>query len=710
MTDFTGATLGGVPLLASSAVGWTYREGTVASSGTFDLEPADAAALLAKKATPIDLIYEVNGRKVTVKNLYVIHAAPQDQPQIAKVTVADRRWLWPNKRITRRYNMRRNIGVQRNQSIGNVGGLAPVDSSVWYWPWSVKGDPAVPWKAKEVLADVMSEIGIPEQQWAGIAMPWIDSTGANLNQIPFENFELLGETCANALLRVLAYLPGIGVKVNEDGTVEIFDKTTGGEMDMVKALGAEVDGGGHVTLIDNRILRPRSIKVTFQREIEIRLDYAETSVSGTTALPALDARYVENVGIVTDGYLAVGGAIGTVAQGTYLTFDQFFATWKAHNGFTMSNDLVQKGFCPWFDLFSDLADAGDFDPSADWVGRIGMVLRCYRQTFRISPRWMSRILSFRANRLSTVNQATGGRAPALVMADHAYIPSKRGRLKDVNNQYVCVNVDAYQQVLQPGTFTTTPSATMEIVDADQGIFAIRYEVDPIRLSALILPSKVQNPPNMDIRYPLRGNIDMDSFVRGQASAQLSPDYKMSVIFTAVPASPNTEQQLHTITVTPAQAQVALGKTLGSCEGPDLEIFIGPQTCTAKIQWLDGRSADIEACFGITNATPNLQGLVLNETVSNATNGAALNNCALAAAAVVYATLIDRPQGTQAGHISAGIGIKGYIEEVRHELAPDGVALTHISLPGQIQPLSIKTYLDGSSLAAISHLVQPPGSA
>lgn len=702
------ATLGGLPLLASSNVGWTFREGVAPSTGTFDMRPKYATALLAQAGKPIDLTYVVNGLTVTVKDLYVIHAAPQDQPQIAKVTVADRRWLWPHKRILRRYNMRRNIGVQRNQSIGNVGGLAPVDSTVWYWPWSVKSDPGIPWKAKEVLADVMAKVGLPELQWSGVTMPWIDSTPSTLNTIPFENFELLGESCNNALARVLAYLPGVGVKVREDGTVEIYDKTEGGEADVVKSLGPEVDGGGHVTLIDNRVIRPRSIIVTFQREIELRLDYTETSTTGTFAQPALEARYLDNVGIVTDGSLVVSGT--QYATGTYLTFDQFFGAWAIQNGFTVNHSLVQKGMCPWFDLFADLADAGDFDPSADWVGRIGMILRCYRQMFRISARWMSRILSFRANRLFTVNQATGGRSPALVMADHAYIPSKRNRLSQPDSQYVAVNVDAYQQTLTPGSFDTVPSADMEIVDADQGIFAIRYSTDPIRMSSMILPSKITNPPNMDIRYPLRGNITMDSFVKGGAAAQLSPDYKMSVIFTAVPASPNTEQQLHRIVVTPAQAQIGIGRQIGSCDGPDMEIFIGPQTCTAKIQWLDGRSGDIELCFGIGVGEPNLQGLVLNETVSNATNGAALNNCALAAAVQIYATMLDRPQGTQAGHITPGIPIKGYIEEVRHDLNSKGVALTHVSIPGQIQPLSLKSYLDGSSLAAISHLVQPPGAS
>ncbi len=668
------------------------------------MRPADAKQLLANAGKPVNLLYRVNGRVVKIQNLYVISAAPQDQPQIAKVTVVDRRWLWRNNWILRRYNMRRNIGVKRVTNYGTPE-LAAVLPEVWYWPWSLKTDQSGgTWKAKDVLADVISEVAQTEKGWSGSTMPFIDDTGDLISQVPIENLEVHGRG-PDAINRVLNYLPGVGIKVVEDGSVVAFDKTAGGEMAVVAQLGPEVAGHGHVTLIDNRILRPKRVVMLTQREIEIRLDYTESS-GGTVALPGIDSRFLENVGQVTDPQLAASDG-NLYAEGTWLPFDTLFASWQARNGFTLSHDLVQQAFVPWFDLWADIVGVGEFDPSAVWASRVAMIQRCYRQTFRISSRWMSRILSLRAYRIATVDQTTGTRAPAAVYADHSIIPSMRGKLAaGIDNQYFCANVEGYSTSI--GNDTVASPAVLEVVDADQGIIGINYKIDPLMMNQMVLPSKIQNVPNGNIRNPRITTLSFDSACAGVSPPRLSPSFKMATILSAVPASPNSDQQLHRTVVEPADVADMIGD-VAPCDGPEMEIFVGPNIVTAKIRWLDSRAGDIEKCFGIGIGAPNLTGLILNDGPSSPSTGASLTNVAHAIAAQIYAQYVDRPQGQQAGHIKGGIELVGYIDEVTHELSPKGVGLTRVSLPGQIQPLSLKSYLDPSSIAAIDHLVQPPGA-
>ena len=710
------ATLGGFYLLNSSTVKWTLREGVRPNVETFDMRPADAAALVSQYAgKPVSLAITVNGKTVTVRNLYVLHVAPQDKPQIAKVTVADRRWLWPNTHILRRYNMRRNIGSQRITTIVAEGSQGALDINlqvIQYWPWSLKvgkDATAIPWRSKDVLADVMAEIAQVEQGWNGNVMPFVDNTGAGTSQTPIENLEL-NDAGEGALGRVLNYLPGVGIKVDLDGTVRAYSKTDGTEGESVGNLGPEIVGGGHVTLVSNAILRPRRIIVQFQREIERRFDYEENT-NGTVAQNGPDSWTLENVGQVTDPYLVVNGK--SYPEGTWLTISQLCNAYSVRAGFAVTPDLLRQAMVPFFDLWGDLNLTGQFDPNANWSPRVAMLQRCFRQYFRVNSRNMARILQMRPYRVSTVDQATGTRAPAAVYADHAIIPSMRSKLSGgVDNQFFAINVTAYPASGTIDANTRPAPALLEIIDQDQGIIAITYKIDPLRMNEMILPSKIVNVPTGDIRFPLQP-ISFDSVVEGSTPPALSASFKMAVILTCVPASPNGDAQLHPITVLPSDVTGLIGRDIGPCLGPDLEIYVGPNVLTAKIRWSDARAADIEACFGLPegkNAIPNLQGLVLNEGLSGIEQGASLNNVAQAVAAQVYAALVDRLQGTQGGMLNPNVLLKGYADEVTHELTTRGAGLTHISLPGQVQRLTLSTFLDSNTRAALYRIAMPAAVA
>ena len=139
--------------------------------------------------------------------------------------------------------------------------------------------------------------------------------------------------------------------------------------------------------------------------------------------------------------------------------------------------------------------------------------------------------------------------------------------------------------------------------------------------------------------------------------------------------------------------------------------------TARVMWLDSRSSDIEAIFGIQNGspsstplTPNLQGLVLNVVEGSLTSGSSLTNLAQAEAARVYAALSDHYEGTVTGGMNGGVHLNGMVTEITHKLDPNGMTTTQLTMPSTAERMSrqidVFRFLNGTSRAVILKSVQP----
>jgi hypothetical protein len=143
--------------------------------------------------------------------------------------------------------------------------------------------------------------------------------------------------------------------------------------------------------------------------------------------------------------------------------------------------------------------------------------------------------------------------------------------------------------------------------------------------------------------------------------------------------------------------------------------------TARVMWLDSRSADIEAIFGIQNGqasatplTPNLVGLVINGENGSLNTGASLVNLARAQAASFYAALVDHYEGNPTGGMNGNIHLNGMTTEIRHTLQPNGMTTTALTMPSTAERMSrqvdIKRWLNATDRAAILKLVQAQGGA
>lgn len=734
------ATLGGKPLLMSANVSWTLREGVVPNIQTFDMAPDDALAL---SKGPFDLVITPpEGKGITVTNLWLLNIQPGDSPFISKVTIADRRWFWSYRHTgPKNYNIRRNVGNKR--ILSNFSAAVDFDRApqVAFAPWSLQKN-TIRWVARTMLEDVMEDVAEAEKSATGQKFTLVvDSRiGTAIKGLPIESLTI-DDAGDSAVRRAIGYLPEAGVYVDYDGKVVIFSRAGGDEAGIVKALMPELRGPGHTDLVKNSAIRPREIHVLFTREVELRFDFLEetratnqTVVAGSE--PA-DLRRMDNVLPITDYQLQVSEVdTKPLCQGTWITFDQAFRAWEelplVGADVKLDHPLIQKAFIPQMDLWAALKIAGDRPDEQgtlrNWVGRISACQNHYRRTFRLRRKWMDRIMAIRPYRLSTVDPQSGQRGPATAHGDYAIIYTQRSiwrnRAQGKPLDYA-INKTAYPSggngasgVPNFNSETEVSPAIVSIVDKDQGIVHVDYVVDPNRVYEMILPSQISQGnntrtwsamPTADISDRKRP-IAFNAVINANDPPRLSPAFKIAIMLTAVPASPNSNQQLHRIVIKPSDIADLLPAAstvgLGDAKGPIMEIRVGPNTEVARIQWLDSRSTEIEKIFGITEGTPNLDGLVLNVgDTTDAEKGASLKSIAKARAAAVYASLTDRYEGSMTGYMNGNVTMNGWTDEITHTLKPDGQTTTEVKFPPAVPQMSVMSFLDSNARAAILHLVK-----
>lgn len=706
------ATLGGKPLLASSAVQWTLQNGTKPVIETFDMAPSDALTI----ATPTEVTLKIDigeGNSITVNRLSVLNISPGENPFISKVTVADLRWRWSYRHILRRYNMRRNIGTKRVQANDEIAVGFDRAPDVAYWDWSKNKATGQAWTARDALEDVLKDL----QKIKDFKYKIDEKLASKLLPLPFEEVQI-DDAGDSALYRILSKFQEGQCYVDYDGTVIIYSKASGAEREVVKSMMPEIQDRGHVDLVKNNLIRPKWIEVLFTREVEVRFNFTENASASSTQTADDDTRTVDNVLPTPDYQLSVNSQM--LPQGSYITFDEAFNAWGSipliGNPIKIDHRLIQRAFIPQMDLWAAMGIAGDFvDPTstlANWIDRISTCQVHYRQTFRLKRKWMDRIYSIRPYRLSTVDPQSGQRGALQAWGDYCIIPTQRAiwRQTGAKSLPYAINRTAYPLSGNIDSTAHPSPAVVSIMDHDQGIIRVEYVLDPFRQREMILPSQMvaSTIPVADLRQRSR-TITFDAVINSSTAPRLSPSFQLATILTVVPAAPNTTQQLHKITVKPEDIASLLPDTqaaaLTDCEGPVMQIRIGDKTEVARIQWRDARSTDIEKIFGITEGEPDLTDLVLNEgPVTNLKTGASLNAIAKGVAASYYASLVDRYEGTMTGHLNGGIHMNGWMDQVIHRLDTDGVATTAVAMAESLPQFDLMAFLDSSTRAAILHPV------
>lgn len=751
----TAAFLNDVHLLASTNIRWRLARGVDPVVETFQIRSQDVPKLSGAQAPAIDgvtLKIESPGGTSEYKKLSILGFSPSNVPDnfIQNVTVSDRRWTWPYTWILRRFNMRRNAGFRRRASWS--GALVNIASGfiareVQFHKWSLKNQ-NTEWKADEALEDMLT---------AGDALG-IDPTDIvkdtyflkELKKLRFDD-SVFDDAGHNAIRRILAMIPGADVYIDPEGRIHLFSIADGGEAAMLNAGGPSIVSGPQVSLVTNEQTRPSQVIVYFTVECELRFDHTEdqTDVSRTVDATGPDPRDMDNVLAIPDPIITLKNG-ERFAQGTWIKFNEYLQTTviNAGRGLLASLGLTswhrvlrQAVAVPDINLWSSLALAGNTGSGADelaWSARLSAFQTHYRRTYRINKNWMDKILSIRPYLIATIDTTTGQRAPAAVFSDWAIRSSFKALVNKANNRDLCYasNYSGYPTGDSLDTGQRAP-AFVDILDADQGIIRINYQVDPFNMADVVFPSKVDNSPCLKISKSRRDASTPLTFESVAANDNdvpiLSANHSVSVVLTATPASPNDKRQLYAVPVDPSEVKdrlpPAMRAGLDNANGPVKEVRVNAGLETARIRWQDEKKLEIEKIFGNQPGVANLADLVINDIpatfggfVRRAANifkgafggaalgapqgAASLREIARSIAASIYAAEHDRYMGGRTVTMNSGLRPAGNLGEVTHELQTNGILISTMSLPSKIEPISIFAFMDEGTRQIVLREVQP----
>lgn len=713
----TTATLGPVELLTDAPVSWPDVPGVHPAEVEFAVTPADLKTLLELRG-PLTLTISPggDGEKKVVRNLWALRGAPGPSPHQPRVLVMDRRWFWAYPHITRNYNIRRRTGYYRI-SANDVEELERTEERFNYALFSlIDGERVTPTAA---MQSILSELSEFEAENGGA--PFLLRPGPLPPETSFEDCNINGDGQV-ALAQMLAFLPGLDLRINELGDVVLFDRSEDGASERVlAAVLPETVGGGHTMRISHANEAPREIEFLFPIEAELRFDFIERTENDTAPVdPDETLRELKAVIPLPDYQLTVAGSLEV--QGTIVGYQDYLSALPAlPSGGRLTDKMVRAAFMPFMDLWSSILTVGLVDTDSDWSARVSALQQYYRRMMRLPRGWHDRVLAWRAYRVATVNQATGARAPAMVYADHAILGGQRSQLRNYRDReelVYAINVDGYRETIDA---QARPSpASVRLYDADQGVVMWDFHVDPYRVYEAVLPSKIEpetgpayGVPSGDSRRP----ITFDSIKQpGSGVPRLAGEHKAALILTATPGAPNNSRQYYSVVVKPddvfGKVSPLVMESARRARGPRMQIKISQGMETARLRWIDDRSDDFERLFGIQDGTPDLDGLCINASGNGrdieilgagAISGASLDEICKARAARIWASYADHPQGTSTGAM-ANVGIDGWVSSLVSTLYPDGTATTMATFPDRLPQLDMAALLDAGTRAILQREV------
>jgi hypothetical protein len=235
---------------------------------------------------------------------------------------------------------------------------------------------------------------------------------------------------------------------------------------------------------------------------------------------------------------------------------------------------------------------------------------------------------------------------------------------------------------------------------------------------MLLPGKLVAATVPTAKIDMAGRefrpVTFDSVIRTTTAdriPRLERQHRIAFILTAIPGAPNNLSQLQRVTVTPSDVSGMIGN-VGACNGPEWNVRVGSNIETARYKWTDSQSENIEKAFGVNNEQPGVQYDALSALESSCVNlsggaegAASLQAIAKAVAARIYAQFADHFVGSASGIINGALHPAGWLAEVVHEVATSGETTSRIQMPERLPGLSLFSYLDQNSRAAIMHLVK-----
>lgn len=725
------AYLGGIRLANAAAVSWAEVVGVNAPTVTWTVHEDQWKGLEKRIGEPLTLeIKPDNAPTLTWQKLYILREVPTALPFHRSFLVTDARWRWPRVLVSRSFNIPRKTGNRRLVGEGPVEVKQAIDE--YGYAYTSINDGAK-WTAKDAVASVLDRLATE----CGHSFR-IESFPINeQRQVTIEGVDL-AEAGDVALAHVLAHAPGAMVTMNKHGEAVVFDGTKRSDTraQMEKSI-PRTEAGQIDRTIDLSPIRPKSVMVYFQREVELRFDSVEESgtVESRSDWRTDERMLMENVLALPDPVTTIGGE--QVTQGTIVPVWKALAAWN--------DDLASLGASPtppaltlenvrkyWFHLEAIYTPLGELTltaAQANWAARISTLRAAYRQMYQIPKAWRQRMRTISPTRVGILDPVTATRSPARAWSQYTIEPTSKAhflgaRAATDKNWYwlACDNYPGYTGELSD---KASSPAAVEIVDADLGVVRINYRTDPHGMRAQIHPSlmgdgaagKIQ-APNRDLSKQLREVMSTTGRVTGAAPIKLADDFRVAVVFTATPFAPNDERRLFGYRVKPDDITgiVAADFDVAGGAGQEWALFCPPNLMTARYAWASTEDARKGAAslFGFDDNAPvagtnnpfEVPGFfITNMAGARRGEGGLIEALAQSMAVAQWAAFTNCVEGTPAVHFRPSIEPRGSIEAVRHSLGADGRLLTTVSMPSGRVPLDPLAAIPQALRTKILHTVE-----
>lgn len=716
-------TIGGVQLAGTQAVAWKFVGGVAPYTTTFSVHRAAWERLRGVVGRPLTLeIVDSRGVSTKVEQVYILHEAPSDTPHRVSFVVADKRWKWAYKLIARDFNMPRKTGDRTAFNTVPIEAQTVVDKYD-FLSYSLDGERR--WTAQRAVEEVLRLL---EPQGAA------GTTSFRIESFPIREtsgrgdageFTLQGVSLRDsgdvALSRLLSYVPGADVYIDAKGSAVLFDAT---DLDAVeqyfRQLPPTTYAGEAAAWVDRVHIRPGSVIVHYQREVECLFRFSDDYGGGTQATPNRSEPFLENVLPTVDPTTTISDfdpESGQVVQkqvppGTWVPVNRWLAAMDATrpaDSFPWTFDTIRRHWLKG-DLDGVLGARGlDLAPTANVALRVQALKQHFRQTFRINRRYMERVRDILAVRVALLDPVTGARAPAAVWAQACSVPSTKGkymasRSRDPERTKVFLNLDyiAPSEAGTPIVQTPPGPAAVNILDHELGIFRVEWILSPYGLVESFLPCHLVQEGSSGVPVSITRDLALQDdkpvgaamkVESGTNGIFLRDTLHLAVLLTIVPAAPNNERQFHRIEVEADNVAPLFRREfrIKDGQGPPLEVFIPPGEATARFAWANDAAATstIQQLLGLNDQAAvglagDLSGFVLINEQRH------LQGHSASVAAELLTPFADNVQGQMATRVpDDGLRLVGNMAGavVRVAIAPSAKVDAVHQFPGQQRQIS-----------------------
>lgn len=685
------ATLAGVPITGAAA--WAHIVGPRPLMRAFEIDNDGARELLQKLGQEVTLRMEVNGAVKEFRRLLIVGTQPGRDPHHVGILVADRRWLWTRHLIVRDFNARRRTGETRMVGEGQRDeGFRPAPD-IAYAPWTL--DAGTPFSPRRAIESVLAELEPGNYTIASVTRQVLVEDG------------FISHPGDMAMDMVLGYAPGYTVRPDDSGRFHVIDSRDGGEAQVIARAGPPKVGQGYPAKVDRSFVRPSEMHIHFERACDLRFDHLEGENPWTAERgdAGRGERKLENVMQQPNPRLTL--ANGTVAaQGTWLTVDDVLAAYSGREGETgggykgpLSHATIRYYYLSQWSLLQrtyGVTPQGQFNK--EWSKLLDGLIKSWRLTFRIGRPWRDKLRRIEARRADLYDVENGLPSKSVAYMDYLARPSKAGLAKTSSqNPTLGRQVAGWATLLKDAE---AAPAFVDVVDDQAGIIHVTFRRDPWGDTEEMAPGNVANLPTQAVNGDLKDASGAVFATWGYA--QLLPTFRCAIVLSAIQAAPNGIGRLHRETVTPSQAAAALGENVGACNGPVWNIMVGAGVETARFGWDDAYATQIEEAF--FSGKPEAQ-----MPASLLVNKATVRARAVAEAARLYQTTLDRTQGTYSVEFNPDLEIAGAVQSIEWYIRPTGqgaVAGTTLVLPPEFDPIDPMAFVPASIQRIARRMVNP----